>query len=284
MRFCGWLLGLLSFVALPVQAADLAKIDRTIGKEPKYQDKARYCLLVFGPEAETRVWLVRAGDRLYVDKNGNGDLTEAGECVRMGRPSLRHFPTQSCESPQVEIVINGHRWGKVQLTERRLHPEFKPTDEYEKETWQRFQRVEGGIETLVEVSELAPSPRGREKPFAAHIRQVAGWDSSGQLMFAALSKDAPILHFDGPLTLNIADNDPPRMEKKDKPFDFQVYLGTAGLGKGTFATLDYSHTDAKGNTTNVVPIEVYPVAEVEFPSKASGGPPIRTRWTLKQRC
>ena len=79
-------------------------------------------------------------------------------------------------------------------------------------------------------------------------------------------------------------NDPPRMEKKDKPFDFQVYLGTAGLGKGTFATLDYSHTDAKGNTTNVVPIEVYPVAEVEFPSKASGGPPIRTRWTLKQRC
>src|SRR5262249_4307689 len=41
--------------------------------------KPRYCLLVFGPEAKTRVWLVLDGDVLYVDRNGNGDLTEAGE-------------------------------------------------------------------------------------------------------------------------------------------------------------------------------------------------------------
>jgi hypothetical protein len=67
---CGW-----------ASAADLAGIDRTIKKEPKYLGKPRYCLLVFGPEASQRVWLVLDGGTLYVDRNGNGDLTEAGEKV-----------------------------------------------------------------------------------------------------------------------------------------------------------------------------------------------------------
>src|SRR5260370_39867195 len=63
-------------------AADLAKVDRTIKKEPAYQAKPKYCLLVFGPEAKHRVWLVLDGDTLYVDKNGNGDLTEAGKRIQ----------------------------------------------------------------------------------------------------------------------------------------------------------------------------------------------------------
>lgn len=58
---------------------DLAKIPRALAKEPAYQSQPKYCLLVFGPEAETRVWLVLDGDLLYVDRNSNGDLTEKGE-------------------------------------------------------------------------------------------------------------------------------------------------------------------------------------------------------------
>src|SRR6476620_3324956 len=65
--------------AVSLTAADLTKIDQTIRKEPSYQGKPRYCLLVFGPEAKTRVWLVVDGDVLYVDRNGNGDLTERNE-------------------------------------------------------------------------------------------------------------------------------------------------------------------------------------------------------------
>src|SRR5258708_1486782 len=58
-------------------AADLPKVDRTIGKEPAYTTKQpRYCLLVFGPRAGFKVWLVQDGNVLYVDRNGNGDLTE----------------------------------------------------------------------------------------------------------------------------------------------------------------------------------------------------------------
>jgi hypothetical protein len=61
------------------RAADLAKIDRTIRKEPAYHSKPQYFLLVFGPEAKKRVWVVLDGEDFYVDRNGNGDLTEAGE-------------------------------------------------------------------------------------------------------------------------------------------------------------------------------------------------------------
>jgi hypothetical protein len=75
------LLLVLSFCSMPATAADLSKMDRTIAKEPKYQSKPKYCLLVFGPEGKTRVWLVLDGDVLYVDRNGNGDLTEAEERI-----------------------------------------------------------------------------------------------------------------------------------------------------------------------------------------------------------
>jgi hypothetical protein len=64
------------------KTVDLTKIGRVIAKEPAYQSKEqKYCLLVFGAEAKTRVWLVIDGDTLYVDCNGNGDLTEPGERV-----------------------------------------------------------------------------------------------------------------------------------------------------------------------------------------------------------
>src|SRR5262245_59581048 len=77
----------------PAVAADLTKIERVICKEPIYQSKSpKYCLLVFGPEAETRVWLVLdlvsepweadgGKNALHVDRNGNGDLTERGKRV-----------------------------------------------------------------------------------------------------------------------------------------------------------------------------------------------------------
>ena len=70
----------LFFCFTPAWAVDMTKIGRTIAKEPAYQTKTpKYCLLVFGPEAKTRVWLVLDGDVLYVDRNGSGDLTEPGK-------------------------------------------------------------------------------------------------------------------------------------------------------------------------------------------------------------
>src|SRR5947207_2599263 len=90
------ILGLLSLAltTLATLAADLSKIDRHIVKEPAYQSKPLYCLAIIGPEAKARVWLVLDGDRLYVDRNANGDLTDDGEPVRLPdkKSSIVSFP------------------------------------------------------------------------------------------------------------------------------------------------------------------------------------------------
>src|SRR5438874_13701629 len=81
-------------------AADLTKVERAIRKEPEYKTKApRYCLLVFGPKADYRVWLVLDGDTLHVDRNVNGDLTEAGESTG---PQQRN--TDPCSFKPVTIL------------------------------------------------------------------------------------------------------------------------------------------------------------------------------------
>jgi hypothetical protein len=73
---------LLILSPLAAWAVDLAKIERTAIKLPEMRsDAVEYCLLVFGPEAAKRVWLVHDGDVLYVDRNSNGDLTEPNERV-----------------------------------------------------------------------------------------------------------------------------------------------------------------------------------------------------------
>ena len=89
-------------------AADLASIDRTIKREPAYQSQApRYALLVFGPEARDRVWLVHDGDTLYVDRNGDGDLTESDEKVPAKLPKARNPNDTAYEFPVGELRVGG---------------------------------------------------------------------------------------------------------------------------------------------------------------------------------
>ena len=61
-------------------AADtpLAEVDRTIEREPAYKHQPRYALLLLGAEAKSPVWIVEDGKQLYVDRNGNRDLTDDG--------------------------------------------------------------------------------------------------------------------------------------------------------------------------------------------------------------
>src|SRR5262245_2272397 len=67
--------------AVPARPIDLSKIERVISKEPVYGGQPLYALLVFGPEAALRVWLAVDGETVYLDRNGNGDLTEADERI-----------------------------------------------------------------------------------------------------------------------------------------------------------------------------------------------------------
>src|SRR5262245_42595896 len=57
--------------------------ERRPAKEPRYRSgQPTYGLLAFGAGDGFRVWVVQDGDKLYVDQNGTGDLTEPGKVVR----------------------------------------------------------------------------------------------------------------------------------------------------------------------------------------------------------
>ena len=73
-------------VASHCSAIDFAKVDRRIVKEPAYKEAPLYGLAVIGPEANTRVWMVLDGEKLYVDKNCNGDLTDDGPPAEIKDP------------------------------------------------------------------------------------------------------------------------------------------------------------------------------------------------------
>ncbi len=72
----------------PFRRIDFAALDRTIGKLPALvAEKPLYGLFLFGRNGETRVWALldrsskaaQRYDLLYLDRDGDGDMTDAGE-------------------------------------------------------------------------------------------------------------------------------------------------------------------------------------------------------------
>jgi hypothetical protein len=158
---CCLVLAGLALTLAPVPAADLPKIDRSILKEPRYQSKSKYCLLVFGAEAKTRIWLVLDGNTLYMDKNGNGDLTETDEVLSSAGPS-----------PSFDVGAIVDRKPRIKHT--RLHISVSPENKEHKrpETWFVQINVEDRYQQYAYVENLRHTPQ-----------------------------DAPVVHFGGPLKM-----------------------------------------------------------------------------------
>ena len=191
----------LSFAAPPTPAVDLEKINQPIRKEPAYQSKApKYCLVVFGPKAETRVWVVLDGETLYVDKNGNGDLTEAGEHLKVTTPnqdpasfSEVEIETEGKTKPKLSAAV----WGWLN---RNQDPKREP-----------------------EVTLSATVEDG--------TRFVAWGDEKSPLKFAARPAGAPIVHFGGPLVMGLEIRSPLARKSADT-FELNMAVGCKGRGPG----------------------------------------------------
>jgi hypothetical protein len=242
MKVVCWLVVLTCapFWCLTAPAGDFGKVDRTPKKEPAYQSKApKYCMLEFGPQAKTRVWLVLDGDTLYIDRNGNGDLTEKGECIKK-KGALGQF--MAGEVVDVD--------GKTKHTNVMV-----------------MHQTEDGL-TITFVTAMV----------AGKHMFMAGIDSLGTLRFADRPQDAPIIHFGGELRMGLnakfSKSEKEELVRSDKAEELYAWIGTPGLGKGTFAALMH-----KG-----IPAGVHPIAEIEFPNKEASAPPIRNRVILKKRC
>jgi hypothetical protein len=252
----------------PARAADLKTVPRTLAKEPAYTGKPAYCLLAFGLEATTRVWVVRDGDTVYIDRNGNGDLTEAGEMVK-GKPEVDE--DENMKSTVTEFALGDlpkvggkQLYSELALGSYRFEPKTKDLQGNE---WHKLSLLLAAPASSVS----APPAHGATAPSLAST-QVA------VLPFAAKAADASVVHLDGPLTIRIPPN------AKDEPCEFllgteedqqiTVQIGTLGLGAGTWAPLGYE----------AVAEDVHPQAEITYPPAKAGGTPITVKFALDERC
>jgi len=187
-----------AFLALfPVTAGgeSQTKFEHSPRREPAYRSKPKYCLLLFGPEAKTKVWLVQDGDTLYVDRNGNGDLTEAGKKV-------------AAEKDETDDGNYIFKVGDIQ-DGPRLHKQL--TLFVRKVDWLANQ--DDAIKSL-----LAKNPKARgyyvmvetETPgwkgtgVGGRVQQRAFYvDAHGVLKFAEKPQDAPVMHFGGPWEISL---------------------------------------------------------------------------------
>lgn len=246
-----------------LHAADLRRIDRTIAKEPGYKNKPKYCLLVFGEQARTRVWLVQDGDVLYVDRNANGDLTEKDERVALKEkhPNLRTF-----EAGDIRDGALTHTGLTV------MHYRISAEDVGDLREMARIVRQSGGPWAWA-MNVAAERSSENKRPLPKRIKYVVNGDGRGTLLFADRPGDAPIVHCNGPWTLGLQDRKQ-RLTAGQKSH-FQFGVGTPGLGPGTFSFIAYPDT---------IPADAYPVAEISFPVRNTGDKPIRRKYILKERC
>ena len=255
-------------------AADALKIDRKIAKEPGYTTKSpRYGLIVFGPEAKDRVWVVQDGDTLYVDRNGNGDLTEAGEKLAAEKPKHGRVPEEREFAFEIgDLTLGGRTHKGVGAYVGRLARYESPSIANRPDVKAALAKDPKAsvvvVRADVEASGLKGGGIGRRLSFTAGFL-----DLNGILQFAAKPADAPVVHFGGPMEVSFYAELPTMRIGRES--EVVLVVGTPGVGPGTFAMLSYLDT---------IPETTKPVAEITYLPAKPGDAPLKEKFEIKERC
>jgi hypothetical protein len=258
-------------------------------KEPVYQGTPLYCLFVIGPEA-TPHWLVLDGDRVYLDRNANGDLTDkenrieaAPRGVTDGKaPPGLGKAGQKGPGPNVPgfFTLGTLRGSTGRAPFSNLLFELSTSGDrkdFAFSLWTDDPKVLPkigsplGIRNAVSVqmgSRLEirrTDPQPRRTPAQVYARVASG-------VLARRPADAPVIWFDGPLAVRLAIPDETFLVRGEKTAHLSVTVGTFVSEKGSRVL-----------TLQEIPDRVHPVADVEFPSEGSRKP-IRARFVLNERC
>jgi hypothetical protein len=251
LRAAIWILGvgILLAPSPSATAADLSKIDRTIRKQPEYKGKPAYALLLFGREAKVRVWVVLDGETLYVDRNGDGDLTGKDERFTLNFPNRNKNLPVSLSNCNIEIR-DPDKQTRYLITAIGLFPEGnKPNPERT-------------LDAHVEIK----SPR-------VSYRQYCG----------ALMKNIPdkasLAHYHGPLMIEPRTiywkltPELSRLPSGDPASEIQAVVGTMDAERGCWVVV----------RSEDLPKDLHPVVEVAYPISKTGEP-VKQRYQLKERC
>jgi hypothetical protein len=230
-------------------AADSGPIDRTLRRQPAYAAKPHYCLVLFGPEAKTRVWLVVAGEAFYADTNGEGDLTQPGKRVySVGNYRSLIYLDACGRSVWLPVPEDVRIYNVGDVFDRATR------------TWYHL--------TVRRLGKLATARFQIEVDVRGQFRQL------GELShFGDSPKDAPVLHFGGPLMLGLFTS---QFVRGQGPNELTAWIRTDAprgtKGQPTYLVLD-----------DWVPPDLSPSALVEFGPGMPGGKPIRPRVQLARR-
>jgi len=242
-------------------AADLKSIERKIAKEPAYAGKPKYCLLVFGPEARTRIWLALDGDKLYVDKNGNGDLTDDG-------PPIAAKVDGEFQNFRVSELRDGSRLHKDLYVS--TFP-MKLLAASNQDARRFVTELPDSLGFRIGVSLEMPGRIGAAAN--GRVNQLTyPSDVRGLFQFSESPRGAPVIHFGGPWSILLTDTDELTIGRER---EFFAALGTLGIGAGSTAFVEYE---------KLIPSDLHPTVEIDLPAKAPGEGPVRQRYELRERC
>ena len=260
-------IGLFACLAQKVIAVDLTKIDRTIAKLPKFRsERPQFCLMVFGADAHKRVWLAQDGDVLYVDRNGNGDLTEPDERIAAdpdlgkGQEGVYEFKVGDLSDGALvhkDLVVSTSDISFNAATDEKLKKLLDADPNW------RGHRISIDLEM--------PGRQGRG--LGSRVQhEVSVHDGEGYLQFGARPEEAPVVHFGGPWVITFYDQDALRVGNMEK---FYLAVGTPGLGPGSTAFVAYE---------GVIPRDLNPTAKVTYRSASDDQKAIVKLYELTKRC
>jgi len=235
-------------------------------KEPTYANAPQYLLLHFGMKVETRIWLVLDGERLFVDRNGDGDLTQSNEVVKGTKADDR----LTFEIGEIREKDRVHRDLKLSI--------FVPHKDSGLGRFPHWRSLKAKDPNAKMVSVEAQIDRrglpGYSEPTHKDAKRTWSQDASndifGCLQFASSPREASIVQFNGPLSLGL------QMPYLDDgtyvagaTTELESGIGCCGRGAGSFAFIAY----------DPVPKTAHPSVEVKWP----GDSPLE-RMTLGERC
>jgi hypothetical protein len=246
------------------------QIDCTIAKEPAYKTKApQYGLITFGPDAKDRVWLVRDGDTLYVDRNGNGDLTEPGEKIVAAKTRNPEDEGLSFEVHDLTVGGRTHKALNVYFVPLKLYAEARGSRADVKAALAKDPKA-----MVVVLGIDADIPGLKGGGLGGRVAFSAGpVDLDGVFQFSERPGHAPVVRLGGPLQVTFYAERPAL--RVGRGTDLVLVVGSPGVGPGTFAMVAYEDT---------IPAEAKPTGSIELPAAKPGLPPLREKFEIKSRC
>jgi hypothetical protein len=227
-------------------------------------------LLAFGADSKDRVWLVRDSDTLYVDRNGNGDLTDAGEQF-FATKKPGHDPEEEGYAFQVgDLTVAGR-------THKGLIVAFMPLKNFPAlaelgDVKAALAKDPKAVGVILMLDAHVPGMKGAG--IDSRVTFTAGpVDPSGVLRFAPSPNAAPVIRVAGPLEISFYLEKPTL--RVGRSTDVNLAVGCPGIGPGTFAAMAYEST---------IPESAKPVIEIGYQPAKAGEAPVKEQFEIKNRC